>query len=246
MQLIILASGKGSRLGKIHNYSSKLFLKIYKKITTFDYLHECFSKFKETIIVLGFKYHVNKEKILKKNKKIKIVRNKKYKSTNMVESLFLTKKTVNSDIVILYSDVIFDLDIIYQIIKIKGSLLPINTGWLRFWKLRMNYNKIKKDAEDLKINNKYIISLGGKLKKKFPIGQFMGILKLSLKDFKKLYIFYKILNNKKIQMTHFLNLALEKKIIKLKYKKFNKFWVEIDSKKDYFLSKKLLNNVLHK
>ena len=74
----------------------------------------------------------------------------------------------------------------------------------------------------------------------------MGIVKLSVIDFKKLHIFYKSLNNKKIQMTHFLNLALKKKIIKLKYRKFNKFWVEIDSKKDYILSKKILNSVLYK
>ena len=164
----------------------------------------------------------------------------------MVESLFLAKKKIFSDVVILYSDIIFDLDVIHQITKIKGSLLPINIGWLKFWKMRMNFKKIKEDAEDLKINKKYIVSLGGELRNKFPEGQFMGIIKLSIKDFKKLHTFYRSLSNKKIQMTHFLNLAIKKKIIKLKYRKFNKFWVEIDSKKDYILSKKLLNSVLHK
>ena len=83
----------------------------------------------------------------------------------MVESLFLAKDKIFSEVIILYSDVVFDLKIISQIIKIKGSLLPINTEWLKFWKMRMNYKKIKEDAEDLEINKKYIVSLGGALKK---------------------------------------------------------------------------------
>lgn len=246
MQLIILASGRGKRLGKIKNYSSKLFLKLNKNITPFDYFRNFFDKFEDVIIVLGYKFYINKNKVLKKENKITIVRNKNYYKTNMVESLFLAKDKIFSEVIILYSDVVFDLKIISQIIKIKGSLLPINTEWLKFWKMRMNYKKIKEDAEDLEINKKYIVSLGGALKNKTPVGQFMGIVKLSVIDFKKLHIFYKSLNNKKIQMTHFLNLALKKKIIKLKYRKFNKFWVEIDSKKDYILSKKILNSVLYK
>ena len=37
----------------------------------------------------------------------------------MVESLFLTKNKINSDVVVIYSDIVFDLIIIKKISKIK-------------------------------------------------------------------------------------------------------------------------------
>ena len=102
MQLIILASGRGKRLGKIKNYSSKLFLKLNENITIFDYFKNFFSKFKDVIIILGYKFYINKSKILNKQNKTIIVRNKNYYKTNMVESLFLAKKKINSNVIIIY------------------------------------------------------------------------------------------------------------------------------------------------
>ena len=242
MQLIILASGKGSRLGTSRT-SSKLFLEIYPGKTIFNILSKIFNLFNSVIIVFGYKFLINKKKV-KRIKKIQLVRNKKYSTTNMVESLFLTKKKINSDVVVIYSDIVFDLIIIKKISKIKGSIIPLNTDWFELWQKRMNKSDVVKDAEDVITKNGYLTSIGKKIKKRLPSSQFMGIIKLTLRDYNKLYIFYKSLNNKKIQFTHFLDKSLSEGIIKLKYKNFNNLWAEIDTSRDLRVAQNIFKHEL--
>ena len=47
--------------------------------------------------------------------------NKEYKSTNMVHSMFLASRSIKSDIVICYGDIIFDPKI-YELFKKKKIL----------------------------------------------------------------------------------------------------------------------------
>ena len=242
MQLIILDSGKGSSLGTSRT-SSKLFLEIYPGKTIFNILSKIFNLFNSVIIVFGYKFLINKKKV-KSIKKIQLVRNKKYSTTNMVESLFLTKKKINSDVVVIYSDIVFDLIIIKKISKIKGSIIPLNTDWFELWQKRMNKKDVVKDAEDVITKNGYLTSIGKKIKKRLPSSQFMGIIKLTLRDYNKLYIFYKSLNNKKIQFTHFLDKSLSEGIIKLKYKNFNNLWAEIDTSRDLRVAQNIFKHEL--
>lgn len=131
-------------------------------------------------------------------------------------------------------------------IKKKNTHMPINQSWLKTWSLRMKKNKIFLDAETLEINKKNIISLGEKINQKLPKYQFMGLIRISIKDYLKLYKYYKSLNNKKIDMTNFLNLSIKNKIIKMNYFKTSKFWFEVDTVSDVNLinnSTKLQKNI---
>ena len=67
------------------------------------------NKFKKIIIVTGYKDHLIKKKF-RKNKKILFIKNKQFSKTNMVHSLFKIKKKhiKNEDLVVCYSDIIFD------------------------------------------------------------------------------------------------------------------------------------------
>ena len=69
----------------------------------------------------------------------------------------------------------------------------------------------------------------------------MGIIKIKLNDYKKLYKFYNKINYKKIDFTSFLNLAIKENRLNIQAHPTNKFWVEIDNKKDLNVAKKLLN-----
>ena len=157
---------------------------------------------------------------------------------------FYQKKKINSSVIIVYSDIVFDLAIIKKIVQIKGSVIPLNKAWQKLWKQRMNKKNIIKDAEDLKTKNGHLISIGNKIKKKLPKSQFMGIIKLTLSDYNKLYKFYKSLKDKRIQFTHFLDKSLSEKVIKLKFKNFDKLWAEIDTSKDLKVAKKIFKNEL--
>ena len=104
----------------------------------------------------------------------------------------------------------------------------------------MNKNEILNDAEELKFNKKKITVIGEKIKDKLPQYQFMGISKLMKNDYEKLSKFYFACADKKIDLTKFLNTAINKKIIDLYYLKTDKFWMEIDSEKDLSVAENVL------
>tara|TARA_B110000014_G_scaffold263953_1_gene262592 strand:- start:1708 stop:2415 length:708 start_codon:yes stop_codon:yes gene_type:complete len=235
MQLLILASGRGARLKKSTSKHPKCFVQIKKK-KIIDYISESFSKFDETIIATGYKSDL----IKKKFPYIKLAHNKKFLTTNMVYSMFSAKKLIHSDIVVSYSDIIFDHAIIDRMIKIKKTHMPLNRNWLQYWKKRMSYNKINLDAENLITNKNKIVSIGGKIINKRPKLQFMGLIKLKFKDYLKLYKFFKKIKKPKIDMTRFINLAIQNKIIRMNFFVSKKFWFEIDNQKDKKVTEKML------
>lgn len=228
MQLIILAAGKGARLPRKFRNNPKCLAKIKGK-TILDYNIKFYKKFKEKIIITGYKSYKLKEFIKKNN--FKKIYNKKFRSTNMVHSLFLASRYIKKDTVICYSDIIFDAEV-YDLLTFKKNILPININWLKIWKRRMSNEEIIRDAESLEINGKFLKSIGERIGNKIPRYQYMGIFKITKKTFMKLNLFYKKIKNYKIDMTTFLNLSVKNKLLKMEIKKYKKFWYEIDSDRD--------------
>ena len=236
MKLLILASGKGKRLKIKTKYNPKCLVRVKGK-PIIEYLSQNFNIFKNIIIVGGYKIF----KLKKYNSKYcKVHFNKEYSNTNMVHSLFSVKKYINSDIIVSYSDIIYSKKILEKMKKNQTTHIPINKNWLNFWKKRMKTDDIYNDAEDLKISRGYIKTIGEKIQKKMPKYQFMGLIRINFKDYKKLYTFYKKLGNNNIDMTSFLNLAIKNKIIRLRYFISDNFWVEIDNQKDLNAVKKII------
>tara|TARA_B100001057_G_scaffold500860_1_gene618338 strand:- start:3580 stop:4302 length:723 start_codon:yes stop_codon:yes gene_type:complete len=230
MQLIVLSAGRGSRLPKKFRNRPKCLVKLNSKPLLL-YNENFFKHFEDKIIVTGFK-----QKYLKKiSEKIGFtnVFNKKYSSTNMVYSLFLTKKKIKDDVVIVYGDIIFN-DSVYELLKPKKNIIPVNINWYKNWKKRMSMNNIFKDAENIVVKENNLLEIGTKINKnKIPKYQFMGIVKLRKQTFLKCYDFFKKLNNKKVDMTSFLNLCISNKIMSLKVQKYKNYWYEIDSASDH-------------
>ncbi len=230
MQLIVLSAGRGSRLPKKFRNRPKCLVKLNSKPLLL-YNENFFKHFEDKIIVTGFK-----QKYLKKiSEKIGFtnVFNKKYSSTNMVYSLFLTKNKIKDDVVIVYGDIIFN-DSVYELLKPKKNIIPVNINWYKNWKKRMSMNNIFKDAENIVVKENNLLEIGTKINKnKIPKYQFMGIVKLRKQTFLKCYDFFKKLNNKKVDMTSFLNLCISNKIMSLKVQKYKNYWYEIDSASDH-------------
>ena len=240
MQLIILASGRGSRL----NYETKvpkIFVKV-KNHTIFDLNNKFYSFFKKKIIVLGYGYQ-NCKKILK-NENIKIVRNPNYYKTNMVHSLFCAKSFIKEDILVCYGYIFFDWRLVNKLINTnkRKNLIILKKNWLPLWKKRMNIRDIYKDAEDVKIVKNKLHRIGNKINYNLPKYQFMGIIKFKKSSFLKLSKFYIKLKNKNIDFTSFLNQAIVKKIININVITTNKYWFEIDNKKDLKILKNFIND----
>ena len=236
MILLILASGSGERLKRKTKKIPKCLVKVNGKpiIKYMDNFINCFEK---VYIVAGYKS--NKIRKFFKNKNVVVIYNKNYNKTNMVHSIFCASKYIKDDVVISYSDIIFDYSI-FKLLKKKVTLMPIKKDWLKIWKKRMSHEKINKDAEDLVIKRNKLISIGNKINKILPKYQFMGLIKIIYKDLLKMEKFYIKLNNKKIDFTSFINLMLLKNKISINCIKTNKFWHEIDTYRDLILANKIL------
>lgn len=238
MQLIILAAGRGYRLPEKFRNKPKCLALINGK-TILEHNLNFFKKFKKRYIITGYKN--NKISKFAKTNNFKAIKNKKYISTNMVYSLFLTKNFINDDVLICYGDIIFNENINKKLKK-NFNQIPLNLNWLSLWKKRMSLKKIKKDAEDVVVKNKKIIRIGTKIKK-YPLGQFMGIIKIKKKSFFKLSKYFNENCDPKMDMTTFINETIKNKITNFYSENYRSFWFEIDTKKDIEETSKLLKNL---
>lgn len=234
MKIIILCAGMSSRtqLGYpkcLYKFKDGEML-IEKNINKLKALG---FKNKDFIFATGFK----SADVKKKTKNLyKYINNPNFKKTNMVFSLFkVINHTSLDDILILYSDILFEKKCLNKIIKDKRDISTvIDLDWKKKWFKKKNY---REDLEELKIKGSKIKSLGDKVFTTKNIdGRFIGITKFSknyLKFLLKKNIIKDLLKkNKKIDFTNFLmNLIKLKKNIYAIKGKYN--WVEFDTYEDF-------------
>ena len=240
MKVVLLAAGKSQRIFKKIN-KNKCLLKINKNTIIENSINEILKakvKLEDIIIVLGFKSNLIKKK-LKKYKKIKFILNKNYNSSEMLYSLIFALRKYNSDVIFVYTDIIFSHKTINKIIKSdkKNITIPVLSNWKKIWKIR---NKDPyDDAESLLVSDKLLTSIGQKIKKLSKIKyQFMGITFIPQSEREKVLNFY---NNTKVKknlhLTTFLN-RLAKHRYKINCIKISDNWYEFDDYSDYLNYKK--------
>lgn len=233
MHLIILAAGRNSRIFKEIG-KHKCLLTVNNKTLLSKIIDDSVSiGIKKIIIVIGYKSNRLKKFIRINHKKIKIIKNTDYIKTDMLHSAVLALKKLNDDIIISYSDIIYDKKILKKIVRLrsKNILIPIKLDWKKVWRIRKK--NILEDAENLKFNNKnYLESIGGKILKKYPIGQYMGLLYIPKNKVKKITKIYKQEKVRKMQISNFLNVLINKGI-KIKIIKSKNYWYEFDDIDDY-------------
>jgi choline kinase len=230
MKIIILCAGKGRRM--LINYPKSL-LKINTKHSILKNIYKNFIKQgiknKDIIFATGYKPELIKKEI---RNKVNFIHNKKYASTNMVYTLMNTVKKIDDDVIITYSDIVYDLRNIKKIVKNKSQFITfIDRKWKTLWETK---NKLETDSETLKINKKIILELGKKTKDiKSVQARYVGLTKISkdnLELIKKIY-FIKLKKNPKkflkIDMTNFFNFLI-KKNFELNYLQISGRWDEFD------------------
>ena len=112
MKALILAAGMGKRLGKYTSDRTKCMVKVGEKKMLIDRIIEAleFAGISDVVVVVGYKGSklINYLTQRYPNIKFDFVWNKDYKTTNNIYSFWLAKDSViNSDFVLLESDVIF-------------------------------------------------------------------------------------------------------------------------------------------
>ena len=235
MKTIILCAGKGRRM--LINYPKSL-LKINTKHSILKNIYinliKQGIKNKDIIFATGYKSDLIKQEI---GNKINSIHNSKYASTNMVYTLMNAIKKIDDDIIITYSDIVYDIKNIKKIINNKNQFITfIDKKWKKLWKTK---NKLESDSETLKIKDNIILELGKKAKNiKSVHARDVGLTKISkenLKMIKKIY-FDKLKKNpnlfSKIDMTNFFNFLIKNKF-NLNYLQIVGKWDEFDDEGDY-------------
>ena len=233
MKLILLAAGKSSRIFKKININ-KCLIKIEKKTLLRRLVDQALkSKIEIIDVVTGFKSK-NIENELK-DYKVNFIKNIKYQSTDMVYSSLLSLKNTRTDVVICYTDIIFDFKIFkkFKSKRYKNITLPHLKDWTNVWKKRKK--KIFDDAETfIKDHENKVLEIGNKLTKtklSKTQGQFMGIIYVPKEMIEKVIFFYRKRKKKKIQFTEFLNFLISKKL-EVNTFSYNGLWYEFDDIQD--------------
>ena len=150
MILIICAAGRGARIRSVLKNKPKSLIS-FNGITVLENLLDIFNlnKVSKVIIILGYK----KDKIIKKigykfkDKKITYIFNKKFKTTNNMYSLVLTKKYINQDIIFVASDLYLEKNIKVNINNLKKkNFILVNKNKLFFKNKDLTKVRIKKDV----------------------------------------------------------------------------------------------------
>ena len=239
MRIIFLAAGKSNRIfNKIKK--NKCLININRKpLIKFliDQIEK--TKIKKISIITGFRAKIL-EKKLKNIKNIDFLFNEKFNSREMLYSLILGLKNYDEDILISYSDILFDSRIINKLLKKKTKeiKIPILKNWKKIWKIRNKDPLI--DGETLFINNKgNIKSIGNKISDLKKIDyQYMGLIFIPKEKRKKVLSLYKLIShNKKMHATGFLNFLVKKKNL-IKTVVIDKGWYEFDDYEDLINYKK--------
>lgn len=247
LNILILAAGKGSRLGEITKKKPKILIKIKGK-TIIEHQLDIYSQLKNKDIFIVGGYKIKKLKRFLNKQKIQIIENKNFDTTNMYYSFLIAKKLMNEkrDLLVVYGDIIFKKYLLNKLLKKKNSVaISVDKNYMDYWKKRMK-NPMS-DLETLKINKKNnVIEIGRKTKKKKDIqGQYIGLIKFNYKNFdliKKLIKKFnkKYFNYKKLYMTDFIQYLVKNNIkVAASYHYGN--WQEFDKPNDLNINNFNLN-----
>ena len=242
MKAVILAAGQGTRLKKYTENIPKGMLSFMGK-TIIERQIEMYRKcgIEDIIVVRGFAAN----KISYKG--IRYYMNEDYANTNMVESLMAAKDEFDDDMIVSYSDILFEEKMLKTMMEsLADFAVAVDDDWKKYWQKR--YGKVDFDTESLSIDaDENIVELGLENPKLEDIdARYVGLLKFSKKGLE--YI-ERIVENaylnfedkpwqqsgktvRKAYMTDLLNAVIESGE-KVKAVHFCNGWIEFDTNDDY-------------
>ena len=236
---VILAAGRGSRLGQITDNKPKGLTDLCGySLLEWQHLILKSSGIKDIYVITGY---LNK---LIDAKGYKTIFNPDWNKGNMISSLMLALDSINTPFILSYSDIIYSKKIIIELLKSNSHLaVAYDKNWLKLWKQR--FKDPLSDAESFILgSDSNIIEIGSKTDSIDKIeGQFMGLLKVD--SFAKEEII-KIINTEvnikfELDTTSLLNnLILNRFPVKAVKNCWG--WCEIDSPSDLNVANSLIYN----
>jgi choline kinase len=240
MRAIILAAGRGLRMGKETVDKPKCCTIIAGK-TLLQWQLESLraAGISDILVVRGYRMEML-------TGDFKTVENLCWEQTNMAASLTCAEEWLASGpMIVSYSDIVYHPDHIRVLGSSKASVaITADRLWLDLWRLRTNDPLA--DAEKFREREGFLLEIGGKPATVEEIqGQYMGLLFFQPSGWTELHEVYRRLNREKqarLDMTAWLNLALEESIaINIRYVEGR--WCEVDCQNDLIAYERKLRRV---
>ena len=239
MQAIIMAAGKGSRLGDLTAELPKSLLKIKGK-TLLDINISMLHKYGiwDITIVTGYMDW----KFIEATKGIpgvKLVYNPFYEFTNVIGSFYTGMNKLHDDLIYMHADTICDTGIFEDLLSVNGDIvLPVDT------------KPCDDEAMKVRLKDNKIVEITKQMDLKVAAGEFIGIAKIKkevIDDLKNSTI--GVLRDK--IYTSYFEGALQRVFDMKKYdvemiKTDGRFWGEVDFLEDYQRAEKNISDNLIK
>lgn len=238
MQAIIMAAGRGSRLGELTDEKPKAFLEI-KGIRLIEYnialLHSI--GVRDIIIVTGYKSEYFEE-LFEDVEGVKCVYNPFYEFMNVLGSFYIGQEYLkNEDTIYMHADTLCDLEIISLMNKSDADLV-----------LPVDYKMCDEEAMKVRTDSGRVVEISKQISCDIAEGEFIGICKIrgdmvdEVKKFSK-----ELMKNKKFKA--YFEEVIQELIDRKKYKIIaisteGHFWGEVDFLEDYNRVRELLPNSL--
>lgn len=230
MKALILAAGRGSRMGDLTVHHPKCLLKLAGR-PLLEWQLAALKKSGINDIALATGYL---SETLESYKLPKFP-NQEWQTTNMVATLFGAREWLEGNETILsYADIVYPSTTVEALKKASGDIaIAYNTEWLDLWSSR--FENPLEDAETFKIDKAgRITEIGNKPTTLQAVeGQYMGLIKLTADGWQSLYQLGKA-DFKKLDMTSLLKRAIQSGI-PVQGIPVDGNWYEVDSETDFHL-----------
>ena len=229
MKAIILAAGRSSRLYPLTLEKPKCLLKIGGKTILNKQIHAIRKiGIDDILVVVGYKGHLIKKEL---GNAVRYSEYNDFNKTNNFHTLWSVRHELNDSFICLFSDVLFDTDIIKRASNsTEGFCLMIDTG------------RVLEGTMRIKIEDQKITAIGSHVTVKEGDGNFIGIAKFSKNAAKLLLTQMQMMRHG--HETDYYTIAIDalaKKGVNIGYidvKTLN--WIEIDTKTDLDKAKKVV------
>ena len=173
--VIIIAAGLGSRLKKYTNDLPKCMLDFGGK-TLLQRQIEAYEScgLNKISVIRGFK----KEKI--NYPEIDYFENKNFKDNNILNSLFYAEKVLNGHVIVAYSDILFEKEVVERLLKSEHDIsIVVDIDWRGYYVNRKEHPIEEAENVIFDANNK-VLEIGKIHTNKHDVhGEFIGMMKFS-------------------------------------------------------------------
>ena len=246
MKAIVIAAGEGSRMGNLTQNIPKPLVMVNGK----SIIERQISILKKNgildIIIITGPHH---EKF--NFEKIRYIHDKNFPEHDQLGSLISAKKEINDDLIILFGDIIFENVVLAKILESKSDIsIAVDMNWARTYTSKPDGSFDKADKVRFEQENvSRIFKTMTEADKKFEIGEFIGLIKLSKNGSKQLVECYEKIQNvhkgkfhdaislEKAKLVDILQELIENKI-RIDAIPITGEWCEIDTEEDLEIAKK--------